>query len=294
MKRVIFDTDPGIGVNYRDIDDGLALLFLIASNNVTVEGVTINFGNTPSEKGYQIAQTLLKITQTDIPLSIGSKAKTDLGKLNPAVKYMIRTVSENPGEISLLATAPLTNIASAMAYDEDFMYNLRDLIIMGGSLKFRPFSLFGEFNFHKDAKAAALVCSSPIYKTLITMDVCSQLVFQQQHLDILKKNLSPVSKYLLRVIPHWLELNKKIFFKAKGFFPWDVVAALYLTHQELFDKNPYTFSIRETGIRSGSIHKLTPCDNFKTTKNKHIPINIPLHLKERRIMELIVQKLCTL
>ncbi|MFX0207469.1 MAG: nucleoside hydrolase, partial [Candidatus Hodarchaeota archaeon] len=181
MKRVIFDMDPGMGVKYRDIDDGLALLYLIASPCVSVEGITINFGNTPSNQGYQIARTLIKITKCDIPLFMGSQSKKDLGKLNPAVEYLIKTVIENPGEISLLATAPLTNIATAMMYEEEFLYNLCNLVIMGGTLKFRPFSIFGEFNFHSDAKAAALVCSFPVHKTLITMDVCSQIVFQQQH-----------------------------------------------------------------------------------------------------------------
>lgn len=292
MKRVILDMDPGMGVKYRDIDDGLALLYLINSTFVSVEGITINFGNTSSEQGYQIARTLLTTIKNDIPLFIGSQSKADLGKLNPAVEYLIKTVTENSGEISLLATAPLTNIATAMIHDEEFLYNLGSLIIMGGALKFRPFSFFGEFNFHLDATAAALVCSFPIHKTLITMDVCSQTVFQQQHLNNLRQKSTTVSKYLIRIIPHWLELNKRIFLRAKGFFPWDVVAALYLTDDFLFDTNPYTFSIRETGIRSGSIRKLTPRDNFKST-NGQIPINIPLQLKGRLAMELIMTTLST-
>lgn len=282
--------DPGMGVKYRDIDDGIALLYLMTSPDISIEGITINFGNTPSEQGYQIARTLLKMTKSTIPLFKGSQSKADLGKLNPSVEYLIKTVIENPGEISLLATAPLTNIATAMMYEEEFMDNLSDLIIMGGTLKFRPFSFFGEFNFHLDAKAAALVCTTPIHKTLITMDVCSQTVFQQQHLNKLKQKTTIVSKYLMKIIPHWLELNKKIFWRAKGFFPWDVVAALYLTDDHLFDRNPYTLSIRETGVRSGSIQNVIPRDSFKSI-NGRIPLNIPLQLKYNLAMEKIISTL---
>jgi len=145
--RVLIDTDPAIGVRFKDIDDGLALLFLIASSAVSIDGITINFGNVSANKGYLVAKKLLKLAKVDFPIFKGAESRNDLGKRNPAVDFLIETVRKNPKEITLLALAPLTNIATAMMLDNSFALNLKNLIIMGGALHFRPFSFFGEFNF---------------------------------------------------------------------------------------------------------------------------------------------------
>ena len=43
--RILVDTDPNMWVPRRDVDDALALLFLLASPEVEIEGITVNFGN---------------------------------------------------------------------------------------------------------------------------------------------------------------------------------------------------------------------------------------------------------
>lgn len=60
-------------------------------------------------------------------------------QIDRAVEYLIETVYNNPGEISLLAIAPLTNLATAMMLDPDFADNLKELIIMGGTFAFPVF-----------------------------------------------------------------------------------------------------------------------------------------------------------
>jgi len=236
MMRILIDTDPAIGIPFKDIDDGLAMLFLFASPEV----------------------------------SMGAESKNSLGKRNPAVDFLIETVRKNPKEITLLALAPLTNVATAMMLDDKFANNLQNLIIMGGSLGFRPFSFFGEFNFHKDGRATSIVISSPIPKTLITMDICSQAVFKKEHLE----KMRPITR-------------------KGGFYPWDVVAAAHLINASLFDKNPFTLKIQEKGIQSGKIYNLIKQDNF-LPQNNIVPINIPLRLDAKRFMDLFMSRLLKL
>ena len=45
LKKVIIDSDPAIGVPYRDVDNGLAFLVLLAAGNIEVQGITITHGN---------------------------------------------------------------------------------------------------------------------------------------------------------------------------------------------------------------------------------------------------------
>ncbi len=159
---------------------------------------------------------------------------------------------------------------------------------MGGSINFKPFSFFGEFNFHLDGRAASFALSAPVPKTLITMDVCSQVVFKEEHLKKIQAKDTRVTRYLSEVIPHWLNLNRMIFFRKKGFFPWDVVAAAYVVDATLFDENQYFVKIQEKGICSGKIISIEKADSAADADKKPA-VNIPLHLDSARFMEMFIK-----
>ncbi len=285
QTQVIIDSDPATGVPNRDVDDGLAFLVLLGTPELHVQGITINFGNVGADVGFQVAENLLDLVHATVPLYKGAQSKADLGKSNPAVDFMIETVRSQPGEISLLALGPLTNVATAMLLDPGFADNLKELVIMGGSFHFQPFSFFGEFNFHLDGRAASITLSAPCKKTLISMDVCSQAVFRKEQLRLLESHASPVSRYLAQAIRPWLELNRKVFIRAQGFFPWDVVAAAYIIDPTLFDENYCSLSVRETGLRSGSFHAVRRLDQGDDGKRA---INAPLKLDSERFMAMFM------
>lgn len=292
-KRVIIDCDPAIGVKSRDVDDGLAILLLLASPEINLEGITITFGNVKAPLGYKVAGKVVEVAEANTPVFIGAHSKEELGTINPAVEYLVETVNSNPGEISLVAVGPLTNVASAIMTDEQFASNLKELVVMGGTFSFPVFSFFGEFNFHSDGKAASRVMQEPIPKTLITMDVCSQAVFQDRHLSILRENDTRVSKFLAREIAPWLKTNKRIFFRKKGFFPWDPVAASYLLKPALFDSNPYALAVSEAGYRAGRLLHPKRLDSFDRAED-FFPVNLPLRLDCEGFMDLFLERLLSL
>ena len=78
--RVILDTDPAIGIRFRDLDDALAILLLLASKETRLEGITINFGNTSASRGYTIANEVLQVAGAKIPVFKGADSSDDLGK----------------------------------------------------------------------------------------------------------------------------------------------------------------------------------------------------------------------
>jgi purine nucleosidase len=292
-KRLVIDTDPNIRVKGKDIDDALAILFCIASPELEVEGITINFGNVKAPVGYQAAGDLLRAAGADIPFMRGAGSSQDLGKKNEAADFLVRTVRENPGQISLLALAPLTNVATACMLDEGFAAGLKELVVMGGTLDFWIFKYIGEFNFHQDARAAATVMAQPVPKTLITMDVCSQAVFTQERLDTVRSTGSEISQLCAGFIEPWLKLNRKIFFRRKGFFPWDVVAASYLVDDSLFEGNPCTLNVVEKGFRRGRLVDVKRAGGPRSSNGKR-PINMPLRLDSARFMDLFLERLLML
>ncbi|XP_078737269.1 nucleoside hydrolase-like [Lampetra fluviatilis] len=83
-----------------------------------------------------------------------------------AVNALVRLAKENPGQITLVAVGPLTNVALAMRMDPDFTSRLKELYIMGGTVEARGnCTMCGEFNFAADPEAAYVVletCSCPL------------------------------------------------------------------------------------------------------------------------------------
>ncbi len=291
--RLLIDTDPNIHVRGKDIDDALAILFCIASPELEVEGITVNFGNVKAPVGLRAARDILQAAGADIPLLQGAADPDELGTKNEAVEFLTDTVRENPGEMTLLALAPLTNVATACMLDRGFAANLAGLVIMGGTLDFWIFKYIGEFNLHQDARAAAMVISQPVAKTLITMDVCCQAVFTDAHLARVSKNPSEVSGLCAEFIEPWLKLNRKIFFRKKGFFPWDVVAASYLVDGTLFEDNPCTLEVVEQGARRGRLVNVKRAGGLHAGNGKR-PLNMPLKLDSDRFMELFLERLLRL
>ena len=287
-KRVWLDTDPAIGVRFRDLDDGLAILMLLASPEVSLEGISINFGNVNADRGFAVAKEVLAVAGAKVPLFKGAGSRQELGRQNPAVEAMIKIAADNPGRISLLAIAPLTNVATAMILDPNFAANLRELVIMGGTLNFRPFSFFGEFNFHLGGRATQIALSAPIPKTLITMDVCRHVVFRQEHLDRIKQQDSAVGKYLARTIPSWLRFNRLVF-RQPGFYPWDPIGVGYLLDPGLFEANPCAFQVTAEGWRRGRIVALEQCPDFEPRAGI-IPINMPLKIDAGRFLDLLLAR----
>lgn len=289
-KRILVDTDPNLWVPRRDIDDALALLFLTASPEVQIEGITVNFGNVSAAVGYASAGELLERIGRSIALHRGAASREDLGKKTEAVEFLLQTVQEAPGEIHLLALAPLTNVATASLLDDTFLPNLGGLVIMGGAFRFPLFSYFGEFNFRCDARAAAIVLSSPVPKSMITMDLCSQAVVTEHHLRKLRESDTEMAEYVVRFVEPWLRLNRRIFFRKKGFFPWDVVAAATVIDDSLYDAKPRTFSIREKGVRRGSLVPLPSTEGPPCTDDA-CHANVPDSLSVARFMNLFLTRL---
>ena len=95
-------------------------------------------------------------------------------KTEHAVEALIRLAKEHPGEITLVAIGPLTNVALACRLDSNLTTNLKEVVIMGGNIEGKGnASVSGEFNFHQDPEAVHVVLNEvtcPV--TMVTWEVC--------------------------------------------------------------------------------------------------------------------------
>ncbi|XP_007555529.2 inosine-uridine preferring nucleoside hydrolase isoform X2 [Poecilia formosa] len=180
MKKLLLDVDCGV-------DDAQAIMLALAAPKVEILGITCVHGNTTVDNVYKNVLRVLKTCKKPkIPVYKGA-AKSILGikvgdenfhgkdglgdapddadapdakkiQEENAVSAIIRIVNKNPGEVSLVATGPLTNLALAVRMDPTLPGKLKGLYIMGGNTESRGnTTVCGEFNFAADPEAAYVV-----------------------------------------------------------------------------------------------------------------------------------------
>jgi purine nucleosidase len=192
-KKIILDCDPGI-------DDALAIAFAVGSPDLDLIGITSVAGNVGIDLTTSNAQRVCEfIGATGVPVTRGSarpllRAPIDArlvhgdsglgGARLPdpvtrpagghAIDYLIETIKAAPGEITLVATGPLTNIALAVHREPRLVNLVSDFVIMGGSASRGNVTPAAEFNIGADPEAAAVVFRAGWTVTMVGLDVTLQ------------------------------------------------------------------------------------------------------------------------
>jgi purine nucleosidase len=260
--QVIFDTDIG-----TDVDDILALGFLLGSpDEIDLIGITTVYGDVALRARMALKMLQLR-GRTDVEVHTGITdplMKLDpiywpghegVGLLQPddvlpeptssdAVGYLIDTVLANPGQITLLAVGPLTNVATAILREPRFVSSLKQLMIMGGKVNMSGHSWGpGEHNIKCDPEAAAVVFNSGAIIDLVPLDVTLRALIRQDGVDALKAAGDPYHDALGDQVARYPG------FVARGgsTFLHDPLAAMALVSPELLGWEPYHVQVELAG-----------------------------------------------
>jgi purine nucleosidase len=130
-----------------------------------------------------------------------------------AVDALIRMVGERPGEITIVAIGPLTNIATATLRDPSFVARVKSLVVMGGSNNGRGnITPAAEFNMYVDPEAAKVVFDAGFAMTIVPWAPLTlrDAVFGRDQLDEIKRVGTPLSEFFLRVCWATLEYDERV------------------------------------------------------------------------------------
>ena len=248
-ERVIFDCDNTMGQPYREVDDGLTLLYLLGRSDIELMGITTTFGNGPIEQVHPLTEQLLRdIRREDIPLFKGEGQRGQ--PPTEAARFLAETAAAHPGEITLLATGPLGNLRAAAELDHNFFGNLKHIRIMGGYL--HPLRIgwrsVAELNLACEPEAAHAVLNAPCPVTLMNAHTCLQGSFTW--LDLRRiRHWGPKTH---RVLRQWL-LTLAIGKGLPRFYLWDLLPAVHISHPEMFENNPVWVRSTVQDLETGSI-----------------------------------------
>lgn len=218
-RKIIIDTDIG-----DDIDDALAIAFALNSPEVDVIGITTVFRNTDARA--KIAVNLLNLAGKNIPvyagcsqpiinredaLQIPCQYSDDMNRFTynkdtHAVDYIINTVMESDGDITLVPIGPLTNIGMAILKCPEIKTKLKEIVLMGGCF----YSHYNEWNIFCDPEAAKIVFESGIPLKAIGLDVTLKCRLSENDLNIIDSSTSPVTKLLSELIRRWRNTTKSL------------------------------------------------------------------------------------
>jgi purine nucleosidase len=226
-RKIILDSDPGI-------DDALAILLALASDQVHLEGVTVVHGNCSAPQGVVNALSILELAGAeDVPVFQGferplvnpplfapeTHGSSGLGyaelpaparaeEEEHAVDFLIRKLLSAPGEITVVAVGPLTNLAVAFRKEPAAAQAVREVISMGGAIKHGGNTTpLAEFNVYADPHAAHMVYHTGVPLRLVPLDVTYQCVLTQTDVDRLQQLASPISAFIADATRYYMEFH---------------------------------------------------------------------------------------
>lgn len=228
--RVILDTDLAMGEG-ANIDDGFALALAHADPALQLDMITTVHGNTDVESATILTELLASQLGID-PLStpIYKGAATPLIRTNQqrepsphvlairdatqsssklyAPMAIVQHILANPGEITIIAIGPLTNIALAILLEPRIATLLKELVIMGGcfyghtGLRTKP----GETNVFTDPEATQAVLRSSMPQRWIGLDCTLRVQLGRDQINALEASTSSFSAFAGKAANAYLDV----------------------------------------------------------------------------------------
>jgi inosine-uridine nucleoside N-ribohydrolase len=218
-RKLILDLDPGVA-------DALALCMALVDPQLEVVATTATGGNVGPDQATRNVQALVEqldprrwprigaadpdqLLQTDSRELWGEDGLcgadfhvAELHHRHTAVKVLSDELKTAPGEITVVACGPLSNIAAAIQREPDLATLIGHLIIVGGTLGGPGnVSPTAEFNIYCDPEAARIVFLAPITMTLVPLDITSKVVLRYDALDQIPKASTRMGRVLRAFLP---------------------------------------------------------------------------------------------
>ncbi|WP_341318229.1 nucleoside hydrolase [Paraburkholderia sp. IMGN_8] len=272
--KVIYDTDPGV-------DDAMALVFQALHPDIELLGLTSVFGNATIETTTRNARFLTARFAPHVPVAQGAAAPlkraapeplawihgdNGLGNIaldtpdlaavdaRPAHRFIIDTVRAHPGEVTLIAVGPLTNLALALGDDPQIAPLVKQVVIMGGA--FGTDGVLGnvtpaaEANILGDPDAADIVFGAPWPVAIVGLDVTQRTIMSHDYLASIRDRGGEAGRFVWDVSRHYEAFHEQSA-QLAGIYVHDSSAVAYVLAPHLYTTRSGPVRVLTDGIAVG-------------------------------------------
>jgi len=256
--KVILDTDIG-----DDIDDAFALALALRSPEMELLGITTAWGDT-ALRARLVNRFLKDASAPHIPVLIGvaTNSKTAFsqsawaqqGDSSPskpaAVDFLLDQANKSPGEVTLVAIGPLTNIGAAIDRDAATFRKFKRVVLMGGSIR-RGYGDLGygpdkgpqpEYNIYSDVAAAQKLFASGVPILMMPLD-STQLLLDETKRTLLFATGSSMTNSLAALYFQWVKTTR-----TPTATLFDVMAVAYVVDPKLCPVESFHITVDQKGM----------------------------------------------
>ncbi len=293
-QKLILDCDPGH-------DDAVAILLAGRAPGLELLGITVTAGNQTLEKTAQNALRVVQWLGLDTPVYAGCDrplvrdkivagnihGETGLdGPVFPslertlrpehAVQYLIRTLLASEGDITVVTTGPMTNLAMALRLEPRIAEKIRRIVLMGGSYTNGNVTPAAEFNILADPEAAHICFSAGRPVSMIGLDVTRKVLCLPEIVERMARVNTGASRLFVDLMGHFCRTQKEVF-GWDGAPLHDPVTVASLLDPDLVRFKPMNVRI---DLRSEQSYGRTNCDYFgylglPATADVAVDIDVP-------------------
>ncbi|WP_251500430.1 nucleoside hydrolase [Otoolea muris] len=275
-KKIILDCDPGH-------DDAVAIMLAAKSEKLDLLGITVVAGNQTLEKTQVNARNVCQCLGLDVPVYAGcgqpmvrekmvaADIHGETGLDGPvfepltkpleekhAVQFIIDTLMGSDGDITMVTTGPMTNLAMAMRMEPRIVEKIEQIVLMGGAYTNGNVTPAAEFNIIADADAAYVCFTSGRPITMVGLDVTRKALCYPAVVDRMEKVGNKASKLFVDLMRHFCKSQKEVFGWEGGPLH-DPITIAYLLDPSVLTVKPMH---AEIDIRSTQSYGRTNCDYF--------------------------------
>lgn len=227
--KIILDCDPGH-------DDAVAIMLAARHPAVELLGITVVAGNQTLENTQRNARRVLQWIGEDVPVYAGCpgplvREKLTAGDIHGstgldgpvfppltmelvkehAVQFLIRSLLDSDGDITVVTTGPMTNLALAIRLEPKIVPKIRRILLMGGSFTNGNVTPAAEFNILADAEAASICFGSGRPVTMVGLDVTRKVLCYPEIVERMRRICNPASELFVALMGHFCRTQKEIF-----------------------------------------------------------------------------------
>lgn len=296
---IILDTDPGI-------DDAAAIAAALFAPELDLKLISTVAGNVSLEKTTRNALQLLHFWNATIPVAQGAampllRPLRDAASVHgesgmegydfvqhqrqplakPAFMAIRDALMASPEPITLVAIGPLTNIALLLTHYPECKFNIRRLVIMGGSAGRGNFTPNAEFNIAIDPEAAERVFQSGIEIVMCGLDVTNQAMLTPEYLAQLS-GLNKTGKMLHSLFSHYRSGSM-----ATGLRMHDLCAIAWLVRPDIFTLKPCFVAVETQGTYTAGTTVVDIEGRFGKPANAQVALDLDVEGFRRWVAEVI-------